>query len=161
MVVEFLVKKNAVNLDSGSNYLFLKDSAASFTKIGAPYYVVTQKKEDLDTAAAHLFPTQADAGVSPTPKTCPKFTVAVINGALTLGSSKSTTIFNCHAERDVTFLIQGWLNGRNFWDTRTDDDLHTHCVRVLCFFKHCCDSYGYCSNEHTCTPLHACFFTKA
>ena len=35
MVVEFFVK-NMVILDSGGNNLYVKESAASFTKIGAP-----------------------------------------------------------------------------------------------------------------------------
>ena len=35
MVIEFLAK-NMVILDSGGNYLFVKESAGSFTKIGAP-----------------------------------------------------------------------------------------------------------------------------
>ena len=35
MVIEFLVK-NMVILDSGGNYLYVKEVAASFTKIGAP-----------------------------------------------------------------------------------------------------------------------------
>ena len=37
MVTEFLVK-NMVILDSGGNYLNVKEPAACFTKIGAPYY---------------------------------------------------------------------------------------------------------------------------
>ena len=36
MVVEFLARKMAI-LGSGGNYLYVKESAASFTKIGAPY----------------------------------------------------------------------------------------------------------------------------
>ena len=37
-VIEFLVK-NMVILDSGGNYLHVKEVAGSFTKIGAPLYV--------------------------------------------------------------------------------------------------------------------------
>ena len=37
MAVDFLVTKMVI-LDSGGNYLYAKESAASFTKIGAPYF---------------------------------------------------------------------------------------------------------------------------
>ena len=46
MVVEFFVK-NMVILDSGGNYLYVKESAASFTKIGAFYK--TQKGRQSST----------------------------------------------------------------------------------------------------------------
>ena len=36
MVVDFLAE-NMVILDSGGNYLYVKEVADSFTKIGAPY----------------------------------------------------------------------------------------------------------------------------
>ena len=36
MVTQFLVK-NMVILDTGGKYLYVKDSEALFTKIGAPY----------------------------------------------------------------------------------------------------------------------------
>ena len=38
MVIEILVK-NMVILDSGGNYLNVKEVAGSCTKIGAPYYI--------------------------------------------------------------------------------------------------------------------------
>ena len=37
MVIEFSVK-NMVILDSGGNYLYVKEVAGSLTKIGTPYY---------------------------------------------------------------------------------------------------------------------------
>ena len=40
MFTEFFVKK--VILDSGGNYLFVKEVAGSFAKIGAPYSTISK-----------------------------------------------------------------------------------------------------------------------